>query len=428
MTTPSTTARVGESGFVLVGVVIMALALTILGLSLFTLSNYESQFLDRSLAQCQAENKALGELERAKLRLTTSPYLLENVQAISLLDPSVTAMAKQTQGIEVDSTGPVDWEDGEEVSIEVTATVGGVTRSVTGKFNFAETPNFYKRLVTTPGKLIVETELGTRAGTVRLVDWTGGTSRYSRVSQDVQTAADTAWTLDVEDYTHGIKPRIAPPPDVDAFILQTANDTPQGTFPGPGESRYAFVSPLGEVGFFRHPDPSPGGFTFASSNEVTLDVKGHVVWLVSNGVHMSKTLHVTSPDPGNSSLTIVASRYFGPADPAIPIDAGIWLDGGITETPTNRVPVFLVSDANVYIEQHDSSSEPTSLSSLSVFAANVNLLGPLSGQPNRMSLSYDRSTNALVDWLSEKHALPNTSPGGNHRLALVPGTWKMRAR
>ena len=36
------------SGFVLVGVVMIALALTILGLSLFSLSGYESQFLDRS--------------------------------------------------------------------------------------------------------------------------------------------------------------------------------------------------------------------------------------------------------------------------------------------------------------------------------------------------------------------------------------------
>jgi hypothetical protein len=43
-----------DRGFVIVGVVMFVLALTILGLSLFSLSSYESQFLNRSLAREQA--------------------------------------------------------------------------------------------------------------------------------------------------------------------------------------------------------------------------------------------------------------------------------------------------------------------------------------------------------------------------------------
>ena len=45
MTPRDRSPRHGESGFVLIGVVIFVLALTIIGISLFSLSSYEAQFL-----------------------------------------------------------------------------------------------------------------------------------------------------------------------------------------------------------------------------------------------------------------------------------------------------------------------------------------------------------------------------------------------
>src|SRR6266516_3851897 len=61
-----------QRGFVLVGVVMFVLALTILGISLFTLSNYESQFFDASYNQSQAFYDALSGIERTKYILAAT--------------------------------------------------------------------------------------------------------------------------------------------------------------------------------------------------------------------------------------------------------------------------------------------------------------------------------------------------------------------
>ena len=415
------------SGFVLVGVVIMALALTILGLSLFSLSSYESQFLDRSLARNQAENRALGEIERAKYRLSTTPYLLQNIP--TFLPTGVTADASQLQGGVIVSTGPVEWDNDEPVTINATCAVGEVTRSASGRFKLSEAPNYYKRLVTAAGQLVIETEGGTREGTVRLVDADFSPSRYSRVWQNKPDTA--AWIAHVDAYTRGVKIGDAPvPTNLRGFIEQPSLPfLARGNFPqGLQTGEFTLAPGAGqEVGYFCHADPDSDGFSYYSQRYLTFLVSGPVVVMFRYGLHLEKMLNIM-PNGPNASLTIVAARNkISPPEPPAPPNVGMWLKGGIN-SPT--VPVFLVSDGDVYLQQTatEVENEDTRVASLSVFAPNVILKGPYNPQNHRMWLSYDRNTNALVDWLSDRSALPNTSPAGNHQLALIPGTWQMSTR
>src|SRR5262249_38055573 len=87
--------RDGERGFVLPGVVMFVIVLTILGLSLFALSSYEAQFMNATLDQTQAFYFANGAIDRARY-LLTSTYRLQDVasnlgagvdSAIAIQDP-----------------------------------------------------------------------------------------------------------------------------------------------------------------------------------------------------------------------------------------------------------------------------------------------------------------------------------------------------
>src|SRR6185436_10383002 len=135
-------------GFVLVGVVMLILALTILGLSLFALSSYEAQFFNRSLYEHEALQAAVGGLERAKYVLAVPPITnLENVQTNLPLEYVTNALAVQEQHGDSLSSGPVDWSaSANPVRISVTAVYKGVSRTVEGTFLPRKSPNWYKRL------------------------------------------------------------------------------------------------------------------------------------------------------------------------------------------------------------------------------------------------------------------------------------------
>src|SRR5436309_4094894 len=98
-------------GFVLVGVVMLVLALTILGLSLFSLSSFESQFLGRSLDGACAFHAANGGLDRARFALAAT----ESLQSVRAGLPehvvSTTAFQEQEPGDTL-TTGQVLWGGG----------------------------------------------------------------------------------------------------------------------------------------------------------------------------------------------------------------------------------------------------------------------------------------------------------------------------
>jgi hypothetical protein len=147
--------RPGESGFVLIGVVIFVLALTIIGISLFSLSIYEAQFLQRSIDREQAFQSAAGcGLERARFVLTLPGDMLDSVQT-SLPPGVVRTVAIQGE----DSTGAVDWGiNADSVLIRVTAGRVGTQRVVEAYFRPVLTSNYYSSLITVSEGIEVEHE------------------------------------------------------------------------------------------------------------------------------------------------------------------------------------------------------------------------------------------------------------------------------
>src|SRR5262245_17287191 len=92
-----------EAGFILPGVVMFVLVLTIIGLSLFSLSSYEAQFMHQTLRKTEAFYEAASAIDRARFVLMSTRNL-GDVSALSGTGNIEYAVA--TQGD--DSTQAVD--------------------------------------------------------------------------------------------------------------------------------------------------------------------------------------------------------------------------------------------------------------------------------------------------------------------------------
>ena len=124
-----------SQGFVLVGVVMLVLALTILGLSLFSLSSYEAQFLRQTRDSEQSFVSALGGLERAKCLLDATDNLGSVKASMPGIENVTAAVAIQDPfGGGPDSTGAVDW-DGANILIQVRTSYRGQQRIVQAVFD-----------------------------------------------------------------------------------------------------------------------------------------------------------------------------------------------------------------------------------------------------------------------------------------------------
>ena len=124
--------RTHASGFILVGVVMFVLALTILGLSLFTLSSYEAQSLTVSHARQQSLYDAESGIEMVKSLIMAPPNRrLASAAAAVGSYRVVSAVAMQHRlGGAWDSVGTVSSD-----STSVNANpVSNVVRQRTSKF------------------------------------------------------------------------------------------------------------------------------------------------------------------------------------------------------------------------------------------------------------------------------------------------------
>jgi hypothetical protein len=105
--------------------------------------------------------------------------------------------------------------------------------------------------------------------------------------------------------------------------------------------------------------------------------------------------------------------------------AGIWLFGGL-HSPT--VPVILISDGAILVEQFNSHYASLSAPALCMYGLYTFLTGPRTvpehaGDPPPLTtLGYSSSMDDLIDYLSAQGALPNTS-ATKATFALVPGSW-----
>ena len=103
-----------EAGFILPGVVMFVLVLTIIGLSLFSLSSYEAQFLHQTLRKTEAFYEASSAIDRARFVLMSTRNL-SSVSAMSGTGSIEYAVAVQGN----DSTGTVDWNSEDSVLVRV---------------------------------------------------------------------------------------------------------------------------------------------------------------------------------------------------------------------------------------------------------------------------------------------------------------------
>ena len=181
----------GERGFVLVGVVMFVLALTILGLSLYAISGYEGQFLTDTQAEEQALFRAEGGMAMAQSLLQVPPYSLTQSHYAEGYEGVERATAWQIRNSLPDSTGNIDWT--KNIFLRISTRVGNQTRVVEQEFTPQQRYSPYRRLFT-----------------AREIDYTpadgDGRNRTDSahlngprqaVWQWVQNSSDTSWVRDV---------------------------------------------------------------------------------------------------------------------------------------------------------------------------------------------------------------------------------------
>jgi hypothetical protein len=420
MTTPRERSHDDESGFVLIGVVVFVLALTILGLSLFSLSGYEAQFLGRSLNDEQAFYFAMGGIERAKFALGKSPYRLDNVSQNLPLEGVTTAEAAQNQNGVLKTAGLVDWK-GSNIRIRVTAQSNGVTRSLEGWYDPTLGENYYKRLITTPGPITIA-PLGGASATPRIPALLSG-DVWEHLPND-----STNWYPQLAaPLPNPIRADAVPIPDAVAFC---GGHLPARPAPwDPATNTFDLRGPSNAPRYYQ----APAGLTTAdlslydtgNAPAPTILVNGRAILLVPNGVRFEGAVRVM-PNAGHQDcLVIVAGAgtdpYHNVANP------GIWFFGGIESL---TVPVILVSSGKVLIEHFNNASGHSEVAGLSIFAPSVYLLPPDSHVPPdptrymRLTHTPDSPIDQQIDWLAPFGALPNILQSSDYKLALVPDTWK----
>lgn len=407
-----------ERGFVLIGVIIMVLALTILGLSLFSLSSYEAQFVGQRLSAGQALYDAESGMEMVKAVLTTSssPRLDMADQVVGHYGV-VNAVALQNTGnpfSPIDSAGPVRWDS--TVTIRVLTRQGTMSRVVEAKFRPSTTQNFFKRLFTTYASVEVKT-----LAVVGPPDRCGTTRFRGSVWQGV--GSDTSWAGSGCTTWLGPRPVVLdtiPLPDVGTFLTAHLPAADTVTIVPDGGEDDVFLDGSTSGRFFKGPITGAGThFTYENTANRGLEirVRRRCVWLLERGMRVDGKLQVRNSGFGDATLVLVA-----PPNGSYPFDptAGLYFFGGLEVE--SDVTLILVSSGKVWIEANNGYPDDSEARNLSVYAASISVLGP---QPGRwMDLRYDSDMSDEIDELLERGLLPAPQAGGSTgTFTLVPGSW-----
>jgi hypothetical protein len=422
-------APAGAQGFVLVGVVMMVLALTIIGVSLYSLSSYESQFFGRSRFERQALYAASGGVELVKVLVTTplgSPPTAR-LSSASLAagrvigrDTLVSAVAWQDSPI--DSTGPFNWS--KEVHVRVRASVNGAARTVNASFIPHQPDLPYWRLFTAASPM-------TLVSSLQRLQASGG------AWQPVQNASDSAWIGGLHAGSQiSLTPTAPPVAAVSSYITDH--------YPAPSSADSAWISYNGvppaygiitltmDAGsasasrFFRSRSdqwtvsqsylPIFSYFTDANTH---IFVRGTAVWILPKGIYSIGEFQVerlVAGEPAN--LVIVA----GPNGVPVPNPlAGAWFAKGIW-IPSNNVNVFVVSSGSVLISDASISLANIEARHLSVFGQSIVLSGPAVGT-HTLRLEYAPDQKPVATDLYSRGLLPPISGMTMQALARIPGSW-----
>ncbi len=427
-------------GFVLVGVVMFVLALTIVLLSLYGLSSYEAQFFQRSLDEERAFQTAMGAIERTKLVLTLPAVTLASAgQSLPTDVTYAVAMQYRPASQTWDSTGNVLWNR-DTVLVRVSARSGNASRTAEAKFQPFQTRGYYNQLVTTGGGITVRSTNGDGQPCAQTVQLTG--TIWETSGQDTST-----WrSLLLAPYPEPelLQPPV-PVPDAATYFAQhpvQAAAYPTYTPPAPPVGQIFRLNGIsGMVTYFvadpNWSDPylSHAGSPFSLYDSyngvggVTIEVWGPVVWMFPKGVRFDGGVHVLG-QTSDACLVIVAGPNGGPpsSPPYDNPEAGIWFFGGLEVLNAPYAPpVVFASSGQVLMEHNNNPVGTTVASDLAIFAGSVVFTGPVTGSGGVMSLAHFPAgalDASLVDWLSDMGALPNATASQGKQLTLFPGTWR----
>lgn len=401
-----------ERGFALVGVVMFVLVLTILGLSLFSLSGFEAQFFYRSQDEGQAFWNAVGGIERAKFMLTHH----DSLQSVWVQPGSYGGVIYARAMQKGDSSGAVDWGGTERVTIRVVGVQGDGRRMLESSFIPSRPGNVYKHLISTFGT--------TRSNRITVIPGGPGLSEVWLTGEVWQNTTDVAWTGCGPPLpgSHPTSIGGVPDPDLDSFFsihVAGATDVP---YTSAGD--YDFPS----GGYYKTTGRMTNGWSlYQNTGSPSINVHNNtVIWMFEHGAHFE-----TGPDPveiigggPNAALVLVAkSNELAPLEP----ETGFSFQSGTPTWPIlSAVPVFIVTDGQVWLEQIGNNTDNTSIGYISIYAQNFVMQGPNPG--HLMSLAHPISAtqdvpSGLVDFLYDQGFLPNTTAGLRASLAPVSGSW-----
>lgn len=416
-----------ERGFMLVGVILFVLVLTVLGLSLFSLSSIESQFFHRSRDKARAFQAAMGGIERARFAIISNGHL-ENVK--TSLAPAGVTYAVAWQNNRDDSTGSC-WNSTDPVTVRVLAEVGNDREMLEANFHPQAGAGLYKRLMSLYGELSVSTMAGSPPYDRLSYTLLNGEIRkrgpnllgpWGPANPDVDVLA----TIPLPDLTGSWwTSRMALATEVNEL-----NEGPNGSgirntwhlHAGAGNIRYFFTNE--GPGVSADDDFSVSGTS--SSPPTYFDVSGTAIWLLPRGAHFQPHVWVS----GSGTLVIVARP--SPTAGAGLAGLGLGFRGSIESSNVN---VILVSSGDVRIEHdlgrtYDSAAIPY----LSVFARDCQIMGPATpplSSPDYLTLTHTPGDSrdgpgGIIEQLLAANALPNAGAGAGTRGTLTPiaGTWR----
>ena len=425
MRSPGRDLAAHERGFMLVGVVTFMLALTILGLSLFALSSYEAQFFTVSASREQSLQNAEGGMELVKALLQKSPQRLENAQ-LAVGQRGVTrAMAYQWRSSAMDDTtswGPVNWDS--TVVLVVTASSGGVERTLEARFIPTPSESPYKRLLTSSLGIRCNTDNGTSPSVLDL---------RGRVWQYADSWADTSWT-ELLTWSTG-RPMLdtrPPVPLADAFVddhLPAATSEPTYWSGGSGPYQMALSNYGSGPKFFHsppsaddpeHPRDEHDWYSFFVHDELTIRIRGKVVWVVPEGACFYRHVRIMLDDddvPGTLILVAKANRRQPGHE-----DRGIWFQGGLS-VYEQGARVYLVSEGGIALTRERNKFESDTAERISIVAGGeIELGGPSSGYWQRLAYG-SASMHAHTDELISDLALPKLSSGTSMAFVIARSSW-----
>lgn len=400
-----------ERGFLLIGVIVFVLALSILGLSLYSLSSYEAQFLRQSRDSNTALYRAEGGIEMVKGILGLPPQTLKSAKTAMGHEGVWLANAYQVSGSGiVDSLGGIDYA--RKLSVDVLVRQGGTSRWLHSDFMPQPRQDYYKRLFTVAG----------------LIECTGKNKGAN--NQNSAQIAGRIWQpsgFDSTSWVKNLKWTNGPPfqrgavalPDLDGYFathpVGASVSIDSGQAGGEGAPNENVIHLDSGTGIRYYQSPWPATYN-RFANKLKVKVRDTAVWLFPSGFRGEHT--VTLEGYGSNPTLVIVGAPNG-TEPGYQ-DIGAWFFGGIN---AQNVTLILVSSGGVRIEHFNDDGLDSSAPRLSVYASSrLWLMGPLPSA--QMKLAYDPAMDALIDNLYANAALPLPSGGTANSFSFVSGSWR----